>query len=267
MTPEQRYFFDVFGYLHLKGVIEPEDLTAAQEAAERYVRTPPEQVPPGFGIKEPSKGFLLFQYGFAFEGALEKLAMHPASWPIVCELTRERPRLMNGTLLVNRADPGSHLHCAREEDIAWPRTHYTVKDGRIFCDNLVVFPYLTDVYPGDGGLIVLPGSHKASFVRPRGMFYADEKITDEIPAGIVNITPKAGDIVIISEALTHGTLTWKAKRDRRALVLRYRPQHLGGDTSIPEEVQQRLLPETRELIAQQGFDSLKEIVKNTAATA
>ena len=44
------------------------------------------------------------------------------------------------------------------------------------------------------------------------MFYAEGKITDEIPAGVVNITPKAGDIVIISEALTHGTLTWKPDR-------------------------------------------------------
>ena len=267
MTPEQRYFFDVFGYLHLEGAIEQEDLTAAQEAAESYVRTPPEQMPPGFGIKETSKGFLLFQYGFAFDRALEKLAMHPASWPIVCELTRDRPRLMNGTLLVNREDPGSHLHCAREEDVAWPRTHYAVKNGQIFCDNLVVFPYLTDVNPGDGGLIVLPGSHKAEFVRPPGMFYADDKITDQMPAGVVNITPGAGDIVVMSEALTHGTLTWKPDRDRRALVLRYRPQHLGGPTDIPEEVQERLLPETRELLAQQDYNSLKEIVKSRSAAA
>lgn len=267
MTPEQRYFFDVFGYLHLKGAIEPDDLKAAQEAAERYVRTPPDQIPPGFGIQEHSEGFLLFQFGFAFDRPLEKLAMHPASWPIVCELTHDRPRLTNGTLLVNRVDIGSHLHCAREEDIAWPRTHYAVKNGEIFCDNLVVFPYLTDVNPGDGGLIVLPGSHKASFQRPPDMFYMDEKITTEIPEGIVNITPKAGDIVIISEALTHGTLTWKPERDRRALVLRYRPQHLGGATAIPEMVQERLLPETRELLAEEGFNTVKGIVsKNRSAT-
>ena len=267
MTPEQRYFFDVFGYLHLKGAIEPDDLKAAQEAAERYVRTPPDEMPSGFGIKEPSEGFLLFQFGFAFDRPLEKLAMHPASFPVVCELTQDRPRLMNGTLLVNRVDPGSHLHCAREEDIAWPCTHYLVKDGRIFCDNLVVFPYLTDVNPGDGGLIVLPGSHKASFVRPPGMFYDEDRITDEIPDGIVNITPKAGDIVFISEALTHGTLTWKPDRDRRTLVLRYRPQHLGGATIIPEPVQERLLPETRELLAEEGFNTIKEIVNKSRPAA
>jgi hypothetical protein len=28
--------------------------------------------------------------------------------------------------------------------------------GRIFADNLVVFPYFTDCYEGDGGLLVIP---------------------------------------------------------------------------------------------------------------
>ena len=170
---------------------------------------------------------------------------------------------VNGTLLVNRKEPGTRLHCARE-DHGWPSTRYEVKDDQIFCDNVVVFPYLTDVNPGDGGLIVLPGSHKAEFDRPFDVFYADGKIADKIPEGVVNITPKAGDIVIISELLTHGTLTWKPDRDRRTLVLRYRPQHQGGATSIPEAILERLLSETRELIEQQGFNHVKEIVKASA---
>lgn len=264
MTPEQRYFFDVFGYLHLKGAIEAEDLAAAQEAAERYVNTKPEEVPPGFNIHQKTDGWYRFEYGFAFDRALEKLAMHPASWPIVIELTRERPRLINGTLLVNRRQEGTRLHCARE-DFGWGSTRYEVRNGQIFCDNLVVFPYLTDVNPGDGGLIVLPGSHKAEFDRPFEMFYADGKITDEIPDGVVSITPKAGDIVIISELLTHGTMPWKPDRDRRTLVLRYQPQHQGGTTNIPEPILERLLPETRELIERQGFNHVKEVVKTSLA--
>ena len=266
MTPEQRYFFDIFGYLHLRGAIEPEDLAAAQEAAERYVNTEPDEVPPGFNIDHKDDGWYRFEYGFAFDRALEKLTMHPASWPIILELTRERPRLSNGTLLVNRKQHGTRLHCARE-DFGWPSTRYEVRNGQIFCDDLVVFPYLTDVNPGDCGLIVLPGSHKAEFDRPLEMFYPDGKITDEIPEGVVNITPKAGDIVIISELLTHGTLPWKPDRDRRTLVLRYKPQNEGGATSIPDVVLERLLPETRELIEFQGFKHVKEIVKTSLAAA
>ena len=35
MTPEQRYFFDLTGYLHLEGVLQGAQLAAAQEAAQR----------------------------------------------------------------------------------------------------------------------------------------------------------------------------------------------------------------------------------------
>jgi len=37
MTPEQRYFFDTTGYLHLRDVLSEDELKAAQEAAERYI--------------------------------------------------------------------------------------------------------------------------------------------------------------------------------------------------------------------------------------
>ena len=98
------------------------------------------------------------------------------------------------------------MHCARE-DFGWHCNRYEVRDGRIFCDDFVVFPYLYDVHPGDGGLLVVPGTHKTFFDRP-GHLYNDGKIkdTDDIPEGVVNITPKAGDFVIISELLTHGAL-------------------------------------------------------------
>lgn len=263
MTPEQRYFFDLSGYLHLENALGGEELEKAQEAAERYVGTPPERLPPGFGHSKNTgkEGWFTYSNGFAFDKALESLTMHPAIWPIICELTQDRPRFLRGTLLVNRRMEGTRLHSARE-DYGWPSTRYAVHDGHIFCDAPVVFPYLTDVYPGDGGLIVVPGSHKSAFERPLDLFYPDNKITAEIPPGIVNICPRAGDVVIISELLTHGTLPWKpANRDRRTLVLRYLPQYYGNTINLPEEIKARLSPETLELMEVASYNHLKKIVK------
>ena len=48
MTPEQRYLFDVTGYLHLKNALTDEELKAAQAAANEYINTPTEELPPGF---------------------------------------------------------------------------------------------------------------------------------------------------------------------------------------------------------------------------
>lgn len=108
------------------------------------------------------------------------------------ELTDGRPGLSTGTMIVDDCElgdahqAGSIFHCAREdvdlssqegspyEQVYRPRGmirgHPTTKapfrgacvceerHGRIFCDNFVVFPYLDDVKPGDGGLCGISAS-------------------------------------------------------------------------------------------------------------
>lgn len=261
MTPEQRYLFDVTGYLHLKNVIENEKLKAAQEAANEYINTPTEELPPGFDSSAKN-----LPNGFAFAKPLEALTMHRSTWPIIKELTNEKPQLLRGTMIADRVGvpeggEALHLHCARE-DFGRDRNCFENRNGRIYCDDFVVFPYLTDVHPGDGGLLVVPGSHKAEFDRPEHIFN-NGTIDDvnQIPQGVENITPKAGDIVIISELLTHGALPWQPKdRYRCFLVLRYRPQDR-GESRVPEEVRGRLAPETLELISRADNTHTKEIVK------
>ncbi len=266
MTPEQRYLFDVTGYLHLEQVMSQEELKAAQEAANEYINTPTDKLPPGFDASGKN-----LPNGFAFSKALEALATHRATWPIIKELTNDRPQLMRGTMIAERpgiaeSEEGLRLHCARE-DFGWHCNRYEVRNGRIFCDDFVVFPYLNDVHPGDGGLLVVPGSHKTVFERP-GHLFNNGKIEEahEIPPGVINITPKAGDVVIISELLTHGSLPWKPnERYRCILVLRYRPQHR-GESRVPAEVRERLSPETLELISHAEHNHIKEIVKKDVIT-
>lgn len=257
MTSTQRYLFDLYGFLHLQNVLSPEELAAAQEAAARYIATAPEDLPPGFEIDGRR-----FTHGFAFDKALEKLVFHPGIWPIVLELTNYKPQLLSGTLQIDDVDiynEGLHLHCARE-DYGWESTRYEARDGRIYCDDFAVFPYLDDVFPGDGGLLVVPGSHKSNFPRPAELF-DHGNIEEGLPDGIVNVTPRAGDVVILPELATHGALPWKpVDRQRRALVLRYRPHHRGGG-SLPDEIVARLWPETQELIAPAHYTHTKAIAK------
>ena len=260
MTPERRYLFDVFGYLHLENALSPEELAACQEATERYLNTPEDQLPPGFGVDRQR-----YLHGFAFDKCLEALTRHPSTWPIVRELTNDRPRLISGTLQVNRPGETSvgGLHCARE-GFGWESTRYETHHGSIYCDDIIVFPYMDDVHPGDGGLIVLPGSHKAAFPRPEGLFNNGVMHTvDDLPPGVVNVTPKAGDIVVTSELMTHGILEWQPKdRMRRILVLRYKPQHAGLPMPYPDEIRERLSPETQELMETAHYNHVKDIVKD-----
>ncbi|AWT60965.1 MAG: hypothetical protein DF168_02190 [Candidatus Moanabacter tarae] len=269
MTSEQRYFFDTSGYLFLEGALKGSELTAAREAAQRYIDTPSNSLPSGFEVKGRN-----FSHGFAFDKTLEALAFHPKTWPIVKELTGLKPRLAQGNLTVNtHEDTKFHsLHCARDD---WgPQTpRYFVENGLIYCDYFVVFFYLTDVFPGDGGLVVIPGSHKGAFKRPDSFFVSTKETADPDPhPSVLNLTPKAGDVVIIPELLTHGVLTWRPRnRDRRFLMLRYVPQFLGpiGDNlpfPFPSEILERLSPETRELIEFVPRSRTKEIVMQEIVT-
>ena len=274
MTPEQKYFFDMTGYLHLEGVVTGDALVQAQASADRYMQASAENLPPGFHVDRLRNHFIWHFYGFAFDRALEALTRHAKVWPIVKALMNDRPRLTSGNLMVNNHTHEFHpLHSARESPTKGPEApYYLARDGKCLCDHLVVFFYLTDVYEGDGGLIILPGSHKSAFERPEGFFYPGSRtpeggynpdyVSYDVPPGVLNVVPKAGDVVMISEMVTHGALSWKPRdRDRRFLTLRYMPQFVMPLNDFPDEIVERLLPETQELIATASYPQIKKIVE------
>jgi hypothetical protein len=264
MTPEQRYLFDLNGYLHLENVIAGKELEACQRAVEDYISTPAAELPVDFGTTNGR----MFENGFAWDKCLEALVFHPAYWSIIREFTARKPRFLRGTMLVNMpGDDQVHagsFHCARE-DYGWYSTRYECRDSQIYCDDFVIFPYFYDVHPGDGGLAVLPGSHKSNFPRPKTLFNGGD-LTDGLPDHALNLTPKAGDVVIISELLTHGALRWTPEdRKRAVLALRYSPQFRGGDY-ITDAIRARLSPETLELMAPGAYWEEKEIVGRDVVT-
>ena len=265
MTPKQRYLFDLTGYIHLKNILSDGELKNAQDAVERCVQTPQDELPPGI-----SYGGGGYSNGFSFDKSLEALTLHPKTWPIVKELTDNKPRFNRGSLLAKGPEHDQvigKLHCARE-DCGWQTRRYDVRDGQIHCNDFVVFFYFADVHPGDGGLVVLPGSHKANFERPEGIFFPDpEDPPDELHPALVNVTARAGDAIVLSELLTHGVLIWKPKdRYRRFIILRYTTQFFQDAREqrvpFPPEVMERLSPETIELVQPASYTHIKEIVKS-----
>jgi len=212
-----------------------------------------------------------YENGFAYDRSLEAMTMSPATWPIIKELTDNKPRLVSGTLSYQsywEDQPPNFTSAGGLHGGPLPLLYrYQVKDERIFCNNFVCFFYLTDVESGDGGLIVIPGSHKGELARPDDLLSPNEEGLDAIEDPVfTNLTPKAGDFVIISELLTHGVLRWRRKdTDRRFLILRYVPQY-EGKMSLPEEILERLAPETQELVSSAGYGHQKEITHQEVVT-
>ena len=182
MTPEQRYIFNVSGYLHIKKALTPEELKNAQDAVNRYMNMRPEELPAGCSggmTTEASTGG--YTNAFAFDKALEHLVMHQATWPIIKELSADKPRMAlggNSLRISSHENPALPLHTLREpihQDNprkpnwkGWkgqkPRHDFNELGGA-HCDFSVVFWYMTDVLLGNGGLVVVPGSHKSEFAR------------------------------------------------------------------------------------------------------
>ena len=271
MTPEQRYLFDLQGFLHLESALSDAELSAAQNALSCLESIPDEELPPGIERVNDGGGYT---NGFSFDPAFEHLAMHPSIWPMLKELTANRPRLASGSLRVNTHLDNKFLnmHSAREEwdDVETPR--YFVKSGRIYCDFVVAFFYLSDVHPGDGGLLLIPGSHRSEFDKPVSFYEPGPDGSDPPPnPAVPNLPAKAGDVVIMTELTTHGALKWKpTDRTRSFLMMRYVPQFVGSTDEnlpfpIPEEVTSRLSPKTQELIAFQPRNVIKNIVKENGS--
>ena len=111
----------------------------------------------------------------------------------------------------------------------------------------VVAWQLADVNPGDGGLVLIPGSHKCNFACPPEM-----RRYEEYQEYVKQITCKAGDAVIFTEAVTHGTLPWKGEHQRRSLLFRYSPGNLAYARnyfpSWPSSILEELTEEQRAVL-------------------
>jgi hypothetical protein len=214
MTPLQRYLFDTTGYLHIKNPLTSDELANAQDAVCRYIDASADKIPFGPG------DFLPF---LVFDKALENPALHPSIWPIITELTGGKPRMLPSSHLkiTTHKDAPLRLHSLREPvagklgprpEPYWQGGHPTASKGE-FSVITLIFWYFTDVLPGDGGLVLVPGSHRSLLIRSpevsRSLFNNGEFFSDgSLPQGVVNVTAGAGDVVIVNGELTHGTMKW-----------------------------------------------------------
>ena len=86
---------------------------------------------------------------------------------------------------------------------------------------------LTDVNVGDGGFCVLKGSHKSNFKVPQSIVHGSEAFRTHLYQPVT----EAGDVVLFSEATTHGTLPWTSSSQRRAVLFRFCPSNIAYSRS------------------------------------
>lgn len=107
---------------------------------------------------------------------------------------------------------------------------------------------LTDVGPGDGATTVVPGSHKAALTHPQRDWTAG--VGGDRAIGMREVHLNAGDALMFTDALCHGSLPRTNPGERRVLIYRYAPHLLAPRMNyVPsEELIARLTPRRRAVV-------------------
>ncbi len=206
LTDEERYTFDLQGFLIRRGVLNAIELKTLHDEvdAQHYP-------PPGDTISSQRfSGYL----GNPNAPTMTNLMDHPSVIDVVVELNGDEARL----------DHSYGIYMAPETSGLWlhggpvpfdPAQYYQVHDGNIHCGLIGVQWALVDHPVGGGGFCCIPGSHKTSFQRPHTIDYGHPLVAE--------VSLSAGDVVFFTEAITHGTLAWTAPYERRSLFFKYAP--------------------------------------------
>jgi hypothetical protein len=243
MNEREKFLFDLQGFLTVKNVLTPEEVDGLNAAVDANLDRKGED---GNSSTGDSKTLVGTHKRGMFAGMLSwdkphcqpfrEIIVHKKAIPYLDAIHGRGWRLDHSPFILT-SDYGSEgliLHGASNHHF-FGAAYYVYTNGRMRCGMVVLQFQLADVEEGDGGLCVIPGSHKANFSCPQEIRQWEEN--REV---VYNIPAKAGDMIIFNEATIHGTLPWtNRERERRSLLVRYSPKYLhyaGGyyDATFPE---------------------------------
>ena len=206
MNDEERFLFDLEGYLIIRNALSPEEVAEINRVAnERYPYGEPE---------EKGEWSVL-----PWAERVKRLIDHPKILPYLVELLGDRVRLDHDyALFMDEGEERGGLHGGTGY------THwYRYRNGRMSNGLTVVTWFLTPAPSGAGGFACVPGSHKSNFDAGD---IPDEVRSFERPVEyVVQPAAEAGDALIFTEAVIHGTMPWRSSTERRTLLFKYSPGH------------------------------------------
>ena len=132
------------------------------------------------------------------------------------------------------------------------RNQFRYHSGRYMCGQINILVALTDIGPGDGGTMLIPGSHKSNFTHPDLDRHRmrPEGATVEGITGAVECHMAKGDALLFVDGLSHGSARRKNEGIRRIFVYRYGPSwgNFRHGYHPSDELLARLTPERRQIV-------------------
>ena len=116
------------------------------------------------------------------------------------------------------------IHSGNPEGIK--RNNYRYQNGKFHCSQVNILIALNDIGSGDGGTVIIPGSHKSNIQHPEYKTNKMKKNTvssAEKMTGAVEVFLNAGDALLFVDSLCHGSAKRINEGERRIVVYRYGP--------------------------------------------
>ena len=132
------------------------------------------------------------------------------------------------------------------------RCQFRYLNGKFHCNQINILIALTDIGPGDGGTVIVPGSHKSNFDYPDfGQFSMGARgKCPSLMRGAIEIHLRAGDALLFVDCCTHGSANRVNDGQRRTAVYRYGPSwgNFRHGYQPSPELLDRLTPERRQIV-------------------
>ena len=236
MTPEEDYAFDVSGYLIHRNVLSSDEVSKYKRALEEN------------GPVESTR----------LREALRQMRDHPILTASLEQLVGENAHLDRGPrVLASNGPPGRMAGGNEPRDAS--RSYYQQNENR-FCQGLLAIWALSDVNSDEGGLGLVPASHRSLVAAPEELLNGSDEI------GVVyQPVLRAGDLILLVESLIHGVLPWTSSPSPTLVAFEYSAEkaaRASKPTEPPADWIDELSPEQRAVMVATDQPDVGPILKS-----
>ncbi|MCE9589311.1 MAG: phytanoyl-CoA dioxygenase family protein [Planctomycetes bacterium] len=237
------YLFDLHGYLILKNAVPREDVAQMNKWVDdhwEYVTNPGQRFGPTAGgqwIGNVETHTYSGEDGCNFQniaeagGVFQRLIDYPAWIGHIRRYLNPQNGVTIHENLLNIRGKGGYIGIHGGGHI--PYSYLTFRQPNTaewMVGQINVITALRDIGPGDGPTTLIPGSHKSAMPHPAlrdpkggNTVYRSDKAAG-LARGMVEVYAEAGDVVMFTDTVTHGSAERTSEGYRRMVLYRYSPR-------------------------------------------
>lgn len=234
LSRRELYQFDCTGLLKIPGLIDKGTI----EICHREILAGPSRTMSGRGDK------IRFDSLTERNRIFVEIAQHPTLLRCIEPLINQPLRLVESYAMLRGPNSIFFLHNGNSEHVVYGDNcrvkknmglSHTYHDGKLHCMLVKAVIYCDNIESdGDGPFCYLEGSHKANFSYFEDSIDNVEKpeLTVENFPTLRHVYAQSGDVLIINEALLHGTLPKSTPDNRLIMAFTYAPCFVSDWTAV-----------------------------------